>query len=80
MMTVGSTNTIHYGIDHEGTLMCVQSTGDGNSYDKSSCLATIHMQQGDTAFVKMIDDSHAGHHVLHGYWSSFSGFLISEDI
>jgi hypothetical protein len=72
-------NRFHYGIVKSGHVICRNAVADDQahkSYDKSSCLATVHLQQWDTVSVRRTD---VGHLVEGGWWCSFSGFLISAD-
>ena len=79
IMTVSNSNSVHFAINYNNVNLCAQSSGDGNNWDKASCLATAHVGQGDTVFVNTYDNYGTGH-VIHGYLSSFSGFLLSADV
>lgn len=65
----------HYVIDKEGVVPCKNSL-DTPSYDKSSCLATAHVQKGEAVFVRRFD----GGSTVEGLsFCAFSGFLLSAD-
>jgi hypothetical protein len=75
---------MHYGIYKASTPLCLNDldAGSGTSlraWDKSSCLATTHLQQGDTVFVHRVNGD-ANDQVISGGWSaSFTGFLLNAD-
>jgi len=67
--------SVHYVIDKSGTILCFNGV-DTSDYDKSSCLASVHMQKGETVIVRRYE----GGQRLIGYWyCAFSGFLLSAD-
>ena len=65
---------LHYAIDKSGTILCLNSV-DYADWDKSSCLATVHMYRGEEVYVRR----HSGGQYLEGTYSYFSGFLVSAD-
>ena len=48
------------------------------NYDKSSCLATTHLNKGDQVFVRNNPDT-TGVTLEGAWWCSFSGYLTSAD-
>ena len=67
----------HYAIDVAGKPICFNSMDNGNDYDKSSCLGTVHMTKGQTAYVRRNDGGDTQIEGVH--WCSFSGFLADAD-
>lgn len=76
LMKHASEPYLHWAIVNSDTIMCVTSVEQDNAYDKSSCLATAHVQKGDTVFVRRA----SGTGDIEGAWyCSFSGYLTSMD-
>jgi hypothetical protein len=70
---------LQYGIYSASTFICNGHLDQNDYYDKSSCLATTHLHQGDTVFVRRSGGNTADQ-VIFGSWSaSFSGFLLNAD-
>ena len=81
LMKRADTATIHWAIDKSGTVVCANSLDvPNNSYDKSSCLATAHLERGEQVVVRRLDDGTTGNTLQGTTWCSFSGHLTSVDV
>ena len=66
----------HFVIEKAGVEICENSLDDSLTYDKSSCMTTVHAKQGEEVFVRLTRGSGS---IEGNVWNSFTGFLLSPD-
>ena len=70
---------MHWAIDKAGTVICENHLENTTNYDKSSCLATAHVEKGQQVFVRRIDGDSSDQIIRGDVFTAFAGFVLSVD-